>query len=186
MLIPLQHLVDRARHPKSRADELARLRARHSCQPSRREASDRATALAKRLRELRREMSVALAHADIQSCRGCAKGHPLPEGRWQGGHCCGGNTLTIFNAEEVAALKLGGTSPRHWRPPRDEHAGCAFRGATGCSLEPEHRPSICLRYLCIELRGELKPSEHWSEISRLGAELRDVFEKLKRELLAAT
>jgi len=169
----VQQLLDRYRHPRSRADELTRLRARHRAQPGPREVAAEAVTLAERLRVLRREMAELLSRLDIQSCHGCARHHPPPEGHWPGGHCCGGKTLNIFSAEEVAALKLGGTRTREWRPPRDDHAGCVFRGPEGCSLEPEDRPSICLRYLCLELREELKAGSEWAQVSRLAAELRD-------------
>ena len=133
-------------------------------------------ALASELRRLRRALAAELEHADVQSCHGCARGHPLPAGRWAGGHCCGGNTLEIFSATEVAALKLAGTTPRDWKPPRDEHAGCAFRGHDGCSLPPEDRPTICLRYICLELREELK-SRGQQPVFELAAALRDAQER---------
>lgn len=123
-------------------------------------------------------MAELLSTIEIQSCRGCARHHPLPEGRWPGGHCCGGKTLNIFSPEEVAALKMGGTRARDWRAPQSDHAGCVFRGPTGCSLEPEDRPSICLRYLCLELREELRAEPEWEGVSRIGAELRDTYAAL--------
>jgi hypothetical protein len=171
VLISLRHLVDRARHPRTRADELATLRARHRASPSPRRADDERLALAQRLRRLRRRMAEALGQVD--ACRGCAAGHPPPEGRWSGGHCCGGQTLSIFSREEVAALKLGGTKPRDWTPPDGDHAGCAFRGPAGCSLAPEDRPSVCLRYICLDLRAELKAREDGRDVLALAAAIRD-------------
>jgi hypothetical protein len=58
-------------------------------------------------------------------------------------------------------------------PPHGDHAGCAFRGERGCSLPPEHRPSVCVRYVCLELREELREKPEWRRISELGAALRD-------------
>lgn len=169
MLISPRMLVDRLRHPRSRADELARLRARFQAQPSAGEATDAQRALALRLRALRAELSEAVGH--VEACRGCAKGHPLPSGRWDGGHCCGGNTLDIWSATEAFALKLGGTSATKLEAPRGDHAGCAFRGETGCSLAPVDRPSLCLRYVCMDLRAELRGRADWLQISRLAHEL---------------
>jgi len=183
----LRRLVDRARHPQTRADELARLRARHRAQPSRRGSDPELVALADELRRLRRALADELRNASVSSCHGCARGHPLPEGRWPGGHCCGGNTLDIFSVDEVAALELGGTSLRDWAPPDGDHAGCAFRGPRGCSLEPEDRPSICLRYICLELRAELREGGQ-ARVFELAAALRDLHERFvarRRELRGA-
>jgi hypothetical protein len=169
VLISPQQLVDRWRHPRSRADELASLRARHRAQPPRRATSPTKREAADRMRVVRRQLSDALA--EVSACRTCAKGHPEPEGRWSGGHCCGGNTLQIFSAAEVASLKAAGTKTGDWTPPDSAHAGCAFRGPTGCSLEPEDRPSICLRYICLDLRRELLERGDGRAILALASEL---------------
>lgn len=169
MLISPRMLVDRLRHPRSRADELARLRARFDAQPGRRASSPEQRELADRMRALRVELSRALEGVD--ACAGCARGHPLPAGRWAGGHCCGGDTLTIWSAAEVHALKLAGTSAGDLAAPRGDHAGCAFRGPTGCSLAPEDRPSICLRYVCLELRAELTERARLRGVSELARDL---------------
>lgn len=176
MLISVRQLLDRARHPRSRADDLARLRARFAAQPSAREAGPEARAQGEALRRLRRLLSDALA--GVRACAGCARGHPEPAGRWDGGHCCGGDTFRVFTQDEVAALKLGGTRLSDLRPPRGEQAGCAFRGDTGCSLDPEHRPNICVRYVCMELRTELKEQPRWVRIGELSREI----ERLQRGL----
>lgn len=133
-------------------------------------------AMADELRALRREMADAIG--EVHACRGCAKGHPAPAGRWDGGHCCGGDTFRVFTGDEVAALKWAGTSAADLRPPAGEHAGCAFRGPTGCSLSPEHRPTICLRYVCIELRGELRRDPRWRRISELSRAMLERFDAL--------
>ena len=71
---------------------------------------------------------------------------------------------------------------RNLAPPDDDHAGCAFRGATGCSLEPEQRPNICVRYVCLELRAELIEKPEWRRVSELGAALRDEYARFERLL----
>lgn len=169
MLISPRMLVDRLRHPRSRADELARLRARFQAQPSARDATEGQRELALRMRALRLELSAAVGRVD--ACSGCARGHPHPSGRWDGGHCCGGRTLDIWSAAETFALKLGGTSATKLEAPRGDHAGCAFRGATGCSLLPADRPSICLKYVCVDLRTELRARDDWGRIAALAREL---------------
>ena len=157
------------RHPRSRADELASLRARFSVMPSRWAASPELRASAEELRRLREELS--RAQRGVSACAGCAKGRPEPHGHWVGGQCCGGQTLTIWSREECAALKLSGTKATALEPPRGDHAGCAFRGERGCSLAAADRPSICVRYFCLELRAELKGGEEWALVSRLASEL---------------
>lgn len=172
MLLSLERLLRRRRtEPRSRADELDTLRARFRAQPGAREAGAEAVESALRLRRLRVAMSAALAN--VEACSGCAKGRPEPNGHWPGGSCCGARTLELFSPGEVAALKLAGVSAADLRPPQGDHAGCAFRGATGCSLPPDHRPSICVRYVCLELRAELRDQPGWRLISELGAALRD-------------
>ncbi len=114
--------------------------------------SEHERALADRLRALRVELSDL---GDVRACTSCSHGMPLPMGRWDGGHCCGGDTADVFSDGEVFALALSGTRARHLRPPQGDHAGCAFRGASGCSLRPVDRPNVCVRYLCGDLRAEL-------------------------------
>ncbi len=169
MLISPRQLLDRLRHPRSRADDLSALRARFRALPSRREASPERVASAERLRQLRIEMAKATAAPD--ACRGCAQGHPEPAGHWAGGHCCSGRTLDVWTQSECAALKLAGTDAASLEPPRSDHAGCAFRGPRGCSLDAHDRPSICLRYVCLELRAELKKAGTWGEVGRIASEI---------------
>lgn len=171
MLLPLERLLRRRKGPRSREDELVKLRARFRAQPSAREAGRAAVESAARLRELRVEMSAAFEHVD--ACRSCAKGRPEPHGHWRGGACCGASTLDLFSQPEVASLKLAGISASDLTPPEGDHAGCAFRGEDGCSLSPEQRPSICVRYVCLELRAEVIEKPEWRRISELGAALRD-------------
>ena len=128
-------------------------------------------ASAARLEELRAQMSRAFA--SVEACAGCGRKRPEPHGHWAGGACCGSRTLDLFSKHEVASLKLAGVRARDLAPPQGDHAGCAFRGARGCSLSPEQRPNICVRYVCLELREELIEKPEWRAISKLGAELRD-------------
>ena len=172
MLLPLERLLRRRSvEPRSRADELAALRARFRAQPSTGEAGPAAVESARRLWQLRVSMSAAFTH--VEACHGCARKRPEPNGHWPGGSCCGARTADLFTATEVASLKLAGVSAADLRPPRGDHAGCAFRGETGCSLAPQHRPNICVRYVCLELRAELLEKPEWRRISELGAALRD-------------
>lgn len=151
MLIAARYLVDRLRHERSRAEEVAALRRRFAAVEP---ASAEEIALAVELRGLREELVAALG--EVSSCSGCARGHPLPHGRWDGGHCCGTRTENVFTDDEVAALRLAGTTPARLVPPAGPHEGCAFRGAQGCSLAVADRPDICVRYLCRELEDELR------------------------------
>jgi hypothetical protein len=172
MLLGLDRALRRRVEPASREAELVTLRARFRAQPSAREAGPEAVASARRLQALRVEM--AAAFEDVSACRSCARGRPAPNGHWPGGSCCGGQTLEIFSPDEVASLKLAGVSASDLEPPRGDHAGCAFRAESGCSLPPERRPSLCVRYVCLELRAELLgTASKWQRISKLGAALRD-------------
>jgi hypothetical protein len=176
VLISVRQLVLRLRHPRSRADDLARLEARFAAQPSAREVSDEELRLARRMRELRRALSDLLAGAG--ACSGCARGHPLPHGRWNGGHCCGGGTFRVFTEDEVASLKLAGTRAADLEPPEGDHAGCAFRGAEGCALAAEDRPSLCVRYICGELRAELRQDEpRWRRLGDVARELQRAMDR---------
>jgi hypothetical protein len=81
----------------------------------------------------------------------------------------------VFDEDEVAALALGGTRPRHLQPPEGDHAGCAFRGPTGCSLNPVDRPSLCVRFVCRELESELRASGDWERVRNLTRQLECTF-----------
>ena len=179
MLITAQYLVDRLRHPRSRADEVAQLRRRFATYTSPSEACAEEVTVATELRHLRQALGTALGEA--QSCSRCARGHPLPHGRWSGGHCCGCPTDAVFTDNEVGALRLGGTTAAHLLPPvGDNHAGCAFRGPTGCSLAPVDRPNICVRYICRELDEELVDRGDRRSVRAIAAELRATFDRWTR------
>lgn len=96
---------------------------------------------------------------------------------WEGGHCCSGPTRNLFTDEELAALRLSGTTPGLLRPPRGPHAGCAFRGLLGCSLDAADRPCLCVRYTCRELETELERRSLRSAVSKLKRELGTVFDR---------
>ncbi len=174
-MLPVSYLFDRLRYAKSRADELRPLRTALRNAPGASEVSFEESVLARDLRDLRRRIIVALGH--VEACCSCARGHPLPHGRWDGGHCCGGVTSRLFTPDEVASLKAAGTRSRHLRVPADDHAGCVFRGAKGCSLDAEHRPNLCVRYTCPELRRELRARGDLAQIDGLGDELLRTFRK---------
>jgi hypothetical protein len=146
-------IVTLRRHRDRRA-ELGALR-RRLRDAAREPAGDDERALARRLRQLRRDLAAALGA--VASCGGCAARLVAGVGKagWSGGFCCSGNTEDVFADHEVAALALAGVNPRHLRPPSSERAGCLFRGPTGCSLDPAHRPNVCARYICRELAAEL-------------------------------
>lgn len=178
MLISAQYLVDRLRHPRSRADEVVTLRRRLAGAKGPAEAGAEARALALSLRQQREALSVALA--GVTSCSGCSRGHPLPHGRWPGGHCCGTRTELVFTDDEVAALRAAGTTPADLSPPAGDHAGCAFRGPQGCSLAPADRPTLCVRFVCRELEDELRERGDLREIKALASALGRTFERYRR------
>jgi hypothetical protein len=174
MLIPVQHLVDRLRHPRSRADDVADVRRRLVAQPSRAELSPAARAAADDVAIARRALSSALA--DVRSCGTCAAGYPEPHGHFDGGHCCGGRTAGVFTDDELSALRASGTTPSRLVPPGEgAHAGCAFRGPKGCSLDPADRPKICVRYTCRSLESELRARGDWKRIAALQENLRRAY-----------
>jgi hypothetical protein len=152
VLIAAERLLIKIRQPRSRAAELIELR--------RRLREELASDIGEDERELARavharKLSVAAELNAVVSCRSCATGQPWPVGHHDGGACCSGVTAVLFDDSELAALAHAGTRPRDLVPPRDEHAGCAFRGAHGCSLDVEHRPARCVHYICDTLRREL-------------------------------
>lgn len=154
MLIAAERLLIKLRQPASRAAELNALRARLREELAA-DVSDEERALAGAV--LARKLAVSEELRAVSSCRTCATGQPWPRGHYDGGDCCSGVTADLFDDNELAALAHAGTRPGHLTPPRrDEgHAGCAFRGPRGCTLEVAHRPGRCVHYLCDTLRREL-------------------------------
>jgi len=152
MMIAVQRLMRKLRQPASRAAELnaldQRLREELAAEV---DGEERSLAQAVRAQKL----SVVDELVAVRSCSSCATGQPEPTGHWSGGACCSGVTAELFDDNELAALAHAGTRPRDLTPPTDDHAGCAFRGARGCSLELAHRPARCVHYVCDSLRREL-------------------------------
>lgn len=164
----------RRRQPGSRRAELIALR-RRVARARREAAGPEERAIAGELRELARELSRRVG--EVSACGGCTRGLGGVEGRYQGGHCCSGDTAELFSDDEVALLVQGGTRARDLRPPAGDHAGCAFRGPTGCSLAPVDRPTVCARYLCRELRAELHRRGDLAAIQALVDRLDDGFRR---------
>jgi hypothetical protein len=181
VLLPVADLIRRWRTPPSRVRDVDAARGRIAA-AARRGASDEAVALARELRALKPQVLAALAN--VQACSGCGKGRSLPHGRWDGGFCCGGRTEGVFDDDEAAALALAGTRPGDLRAPAGDHAGCAFRGPDGCSLEAEDRPSLCVRFVCRELEGELRASGQWTEVRALTRTLETTFARFVKALAA--
>lgn len=144
MLVSIRQLLNRSRRGEVRAVR-AGLTDRKGSAEERELAGD--------LRALRRQIADELG--PIDACRSCAHGLPAPEGRYAGGHCCSSDTHVLFSPDEASSLAMAGTRARHLATPSCEQAGCAFRGATGCSLEVEDRPNVCVMYLCTAARHEL-------------------------------
>ena len=162
MFVPIARLF--ARQPRSRAAELVALKRRLGAE---RATSERDEAI--QVRALKARLAAATGPA--AACGRCAIGRPWPEGAYAGGHCCGGHTEELFSEVEVAALAQAGTRPRDLVAPRGDHAGCAFRGPAGCTLEAEHRPALCVRFVCDDLRRELHRRGQLDEVEALAAEL---------------
>ncbi|MEO8698742.1 MAG: hypothetical protein ABI867_01830, partial [Kofleriaceae bacterium] len=137
MVIAVERLLIKLRQPRSRAGELIALRQRLRDELAR-EVSDEERALAGEVRA--RKLEVVTALAEVASCSTCAKGEPWPRGGYAGGSCCAGVTADLFDDNELAALAHAGTRPRDLVAPvgSDAHAGCAFRGPRGCTLEVTH------------------------------------------------
>lgn len=168
MLIAIERLLVRIRQVPSRADELITLRGRF-----RREAGtvagDDERMLAASIRALKIEISAALG--EVASCRSCAAGKRAPRGTFPGGDCCAGVTADLFDEDEVAVLAIAGTRARHLTPPRADHAGCAFRGPVGCTLDAADRPVRCVHYTCMVLRRELRAAGQLAPLDLQLAEL---------------
>ncbi|MCW5805357.1 MAG: hypothetical protein KIT31_23510 [Deltaproteobacteria bacterium] len=152
MLISVERLLIKLRQPRSRADELIELRRRLRDELAA-DAGDDERTLAREVHA--RKVAVSAELREVTSCRSCATGAPWPRGHYDGGDCCAGVTADLFDDHELGALVHAGTRPRDLVPPRDDHAGCAFRGAHGCSLAVDHRPARCVHYICDTLRAEL-------------------------------
>lgn len=182
VLLPVSDLVRRWRSPRSRVSDVDAVRRRIAAAASR-GAGDEAVVLARELRALKPQVLAALGA--VRACSGCGEGRSLPHGRWEGGFCCGGRTEGVFDENESAALALAGTRPRDLRPPAGDHAGCAFRGPEGCSLAAQDRPSLCVRFVCRELEGELRESGEWTRVRALTRTLEATFARFVKALAAS-
>ncbi len=154
MFVAVERLRLRIRHPASRAAELAAL---HQVVRDELAADvdDEERRLAREVHAAKR--AAAEAMQGVSSCASCATGHPWPNGHYAGVGCCAGVTADLFGDGELPALVHAGTRASDLTPPagRDAHAGCAFRGPTGCTLDVSHRPARCVHYTCVTLRREL-------------------------------
>jgi hypothetical protein len=166
MLIAARWLVDRIRQPRSRADEVRSVRRGLASADGVSSASYDEILLAREMRGLRVE--IAALYRGAVACTQCV-GHG--SGSDRGGFCCTSRTPNLFTDDELATLKLGGTRPGDLTPPRGPHRGCAFRGASGCSLGPEHRPNVCVRYACRELAQEMGRRDQASVLRSLQSKL---------------
>ena len=176
MLSAVRTLVDRVLYPRSRADELLSLRRRFRAARKLAQAcSAEELAIAKTMREQRTR--IAAATRQPRTCTLCAKKYPPPHGQWDGGYCCGTDTWRVFTDDELVAIAAAGTSVDELQAPRCEHAGCVFRGPTGCSIPPAERPNICLRYLCLPLVAELRAQGELKSIDAMCKELETDFRR---------
>ena len=179
-----RYLVDCLRYQRTRADEVLDVRRRLLAQAGPGRVCREELETARELRLLRE--GAARAFGSIARCATCAVGRPPPHGAYPGGFCCGATTAEIFPDEELAALRLSGTSPGDLVPASGELAGCAFRGPRGCVLPPGHRPSQCLRHLCYDLVRELQERGGLDRVEDLAEQLRATFlefEKYRRSRL---
>jgi hypothetical protein len=168
-----RYLVDRLRHQRARADEVLDVRRRLLAQPGPARVGHAELDAARQLRFLREE--AARAFGALDHCATCAIGRPPPHGAYSGGFCCGATTAEIFPDEELAALRLSGTTPGDLAPASGALAGCAFRGPKGCVLPPAHRPSQCLRHLCYDIVRELQARGGLGLVEDLAEQLRATF-----------
>lgn len=152
MLQWLTNALLRRRAAPGVVPDLRSLRRRFAEERVRGRPSREERALALALRVSRERLAAVTGGA---TCARCAEAAPPPIGRWGGGFCCGGKTENLFDEDGIAALRAGGTRRRHLRRRDTDQAGCLFRGPEGCALPPRHRPDVCLRHLCSDLRGEL-------------------------------
>jgi hypothetical protein len=179
MFLAVRYLRERLSGPRARAVELLALRRRLLAQAGPGNASPAEEQLATRLRELRVELAAQLGRVDA-----CAHCMPPPSAEWPGGQCCSAETRELWSDDELAALRLAGTTPSHLKPPRGRHFGCAFRGSSGCSLEVAHRPSVCVGYACRGLLVEIRRREDEPAIARLQDELGATFQRFVAERTA--
>ena len=175
MIVPvfifLQYVFDCLVGSRTRADALREVRRRLVDMEGASIVSPEESASALRLRALREALSTRLG--TVVACTDCVRPRSSD---WPGGHCCSGRTEELFTDDELASLKLAGTTSLHLRSPNfghsgrtDHNTGCVFRGPEGCALPPSHRPSLCVRYTCFDLQRELDRRGDSEETNRLQA-----------------
>jgi len=164
VFVAVERLLIKLRQPADRAHELIALHARLRSELAATIEADE-QALAEAVLAQKRAISAHLTA--VHSCRTCATGQPRPVGHYDGGACCSGVTADLFDDNELAALVHAGTRVGNLVAPRTDHAGCAFRGPTGCTLELDHRPARCVHYVCNTLRRELH-SRHQLDMIEAG------------------
>lgn len=174
MLIAVERLLIRVRQVPSRAEELITLGARVREMRAETPSVDE-LAIANEIRSVKRRALTALSH--VTSCATCATGKREPRGTFAGGDCCSGITNDLFSEEQLAPLVQAGTTPRKLKAPRTAHAGCAFRGATGCTLDADDRPARCIHYTCWGLRNELRKRGELQAMDEQLDELKVLMEK---------
>ena len=174
MFVSVRRLVERWRQPRSRRDEVDHLHAR--LREERDAASPEERSIAAELRALRIELGEVMG--TIRSCASCATGCEAPHGRWDGGFCCGGETLGVFCDDEIAALAAAGT--RYLPAPTDDHAGCAFRGPVGCTLTPADRPNLCTVFLCTDATREVHDRAILGRIEEISERVNERYQALAR------
>ena len=176
MLIAVERLLIKLRQPRSRASELIALRRRLRDELAK-TIDDDERVLAREV--LARKLAVSAELHSISSCHSCSKGEPWPRGGYDGGDCCAGVTADLFDDNELAALAHAGTRPHDLVPPTgaDAHAGCAFRGPRGCTLDVTHRPGRCVHYLCDTLRRELHARDQLDIVEAKLAELNQTMQR---------
>jgi hypothetical protein len=177
MFIAVDRLLIRLRRgPASRVDELVELRRRVRAEVAS-DVDDEERQLAGEVHA--RKLAVVAQLRAVRSCASCALNQPWPVGGYAGGACCSGVTAELFDDNELAALVQAGTRTRDLVPPprRDAHAGCAFRGSHGCTLDVEHRPARCVHYVCDVLRRELHDRRQLDALEAALAELNGAMQR---------
>lgn len=174
-MIRLLYILDRLRHVRSRADDLAWLRRQLVTRAGERPVTSAERDTADELRRMRLEVSAAFGRCE--ACATCAAGYPPPHGHFDGGYCCGGGTKNVFSSDEIASLRLAGSRPHHLAAPRSPHVGCIFRGPTGCSLPAKHRPNICVSHICLELSRGLAARGDLDEMEALCDQMHALFRR---------
>jgi hypothetical protein len=175
MLIFARYLVDRTRVSRARAECALELRRRLAVQPGPGAVGAQAVRIARDLCCMRKALSEAFG--SLGSCAACSR---PPSRDWPGGDCCKAPSERLFTDDELASLKLSGTTPARLRPARANRDGCPFSSPTGCSLEPADRPNACVRYVCRDVDAELRERGDRAAIAARQTELQLAFERFVR------